>query len=217
MNISSVLGPGTKPGTTMLTRMPSTPTSRASVCAATVTAALVAAYAPWPALMARTASAETTTIALLSCRGQVRHRGAEQLQRAEHVDQPGLLPVVELGAHDRVVGRALGRAADDDVEAAEVLDRTLDQRAALRDVAGVGGHREPACTGLLELAHHLVEVVGSPRRDHDVAALVRQRQRGRAPDAGTDPGDDGDPGRPGISERHDASSDRSPALTRVPR
>ena len=43
VNIDSVLGPGTKPGTTTLTRIPSTPTSRANVWAATVSADLVAA------------------------------------------------------------------------------------------------------------------------------------------------------------------------------
>ena len=126
-NIASVLGPGTKPGTTTLTRIPSTPTSRASVCAATVSADLVAAYAPCPGLIARTANADTADDRAAARSGEVRHRGAEQLERTEHVDQPGLLPVVEVGVHDRVVGRALGRAAHDDVESTEVLDRALDQ------------------------------------------------------------------------------------------
>ena len=47
----------------------------------------------------------------------------------------------------------------------------------------------------LELLHDLVEVVGAPGRDHDVAALPRQRERGRATDPRPDPGDDRDADR----------------------
>ena len=51
-----------------------------------------------------------------------------------------------------------------------------------------------ACTpSRLELADDLVEVVGPPGRDHDVAAVARERERGRTADAGTDPGDDREP------------------------
>ena len=104
---------------------------------------------------------------------EVWNRGPAELERTEHVHQPRLLPVGEFGVHDRVVRRALGRAAHDDIEPAELLDRTLHQSTALGDVAGVGRHRQ--CTGieLLELGDDLGEVVGSSCRDDDIALVTR--------------------------------------------
>ena len=50
--------------------------------------------------------------------------------------------------------------------------------SALHDVTGVGRHRERAAPTASSSLHHLVEVVAPPRRDHDVATLPRQRERG---------------------------------------
>ena len=123
----------------------------------------------------------------------LRDRGAAQLERTEHVDLPRLLPVGEVGVHDRVVGRTLRRAAHDDVDPAEDVDRPLHEPSALGDVAGVGRHREPLHADRLQLDDDLVEVLGPPGRDHDVAAVAREGERGGTADPGTDPGDHREP------------------------
>ncbi len=129
--------------------------------------------------------------------GELRDGRPHQLQRPEQVDLPRLLPVVEVGVQDRVVRRALRRAAHHDVEPPEVLDGALHQGAALRDVARVGGHRQCAGTEALDLTHDLGEVVAPAGGDDDVATVAHQREGGRPTDPGPHPGDDGDAPRAG--------------------
>ena len=159
------VGAGHEPGQHDVHPDVSGPTSFASVCIASCNAPFVAAYAPWPSVdRPHRERGHRHDRAATDC-AEVRDRGAAQLQWPEHVDLPRALPVGEIRVDDRVVRAALRRAAHHDVEPTALAGRPLDQRPALRDIAGVGGHDERAAAEGLDLRGHLLEVrpVCAPR------------------------------------------------------
>jgi len=181
-NIVSVFGPGTKPGTTMFTRMPSRPTSFARVWAATVRADFVGAHGQGRHHDDRAAANAA----------QVWDCGAGQFERSENVYLPGFLPVAEVSVHDGVVRATLGGTAHYDIDPAEVRRDALGQRAALLQVAHVGRHGQTAPAESLQLGHNGVEVLDPARRHGNVVTLARQPECSGPSDARADTGDDGD-------------------------
>lgn len=161
---------------------------------ATVSVASVAAYAPWPGLIAATGERGHHDDRPAAHGLHVRDAAPRQLDRAEHVDLPRLLPLGEVGVHDRVVGRALCRTVDQHVDPAERLDGAVDERHALREVAHVGGHLErldaegPHLGG--HLGEHLARRAASATRV--AAPALPEAEGGGAADAGADAGYDRD-------------------------
>ena len=117
--------------------------------------------------------------------------GAQDAEGRRDVDVDDGVPLLVGHPLDDVVPRVAG-IVDDDVDAAEALDRGVhDALAEVRrgDIA-VAGHR-PAAELLDErdglLRGLVVEVI-----DHDARAVAGEAQRHLAPDAPTRSGDDGD-------------------------
>ena len=74
-------------------------------------------------------------------RAHDRHRGPDAVDRTEHVDPEGPLPVLGGQVVDAAVGRQHAGVADQHVEAAEALDRPRDHGLDLGEVAHVGQQR----------------------------------------------------------------------------
>ena len=86
----------------------------------------------------------------------------------------------------------VGRVADQDVDAAELVDRTLDQLLAVGLLAqspGAVTAVRPASSTQLRGLLRVVLLLGQVG-DHDVGALPGEGQRGGPPDAGVPAGDE---------------------------
>src|SRR5262249_25815617 len=79
--------------------------------------------------------------------------------------------------------RADARVVDEDLQAAEALDRRGDDAVARRAAPQVAGECDAACAHGLDLAHERIELGGVSRHDREARALARQRERARAADA----------------------------------
>jgi hypothetical protein len=178
------------PGTTELTRMPSPPSSPASVRARLSSAAFVAAYGPRRGRLRRLAVHHDDRAVV--GRGQERCRGRRHVHRAQHVHLECLAPRLGVGFR-RERPRPEGERVDhDDVEPPEGLVRDARERVRLRVVGDVGRHDDgPAARGL-DLRRHRVERFHLPGRERDVRALAREGQRDGTAEPRADPGDDRD-------------------------
>ena len=127
---------------------------------------------------------------------QVRHRLLRAEERAARVD---LMHQIE-ALHRRVerAGEADRRGVvDEDVDAAEALDRRGDRRVDLRFVADVGGDRERLAAGRFDIggrrvdrARQLRMRLGGLRGDDDVGAVGGGAHRDRVADASRGSGDE---------------------------
>jgi hypothetical protein len=89
-------------------------------------------------------------------------------------------------------GRLMGRVVDENVDAAELIERGLDDLPTMRRRADVAGKQHGRASGFLHEALRLFCVVVLIEiGDDDVRAFARESDGDRAPDAAVRSGDDG--------------------------
>ena len=98
---------------------------------------------------------------------------------------------------EALVGHLVGGVVDEDVDPAELGDRSLDDVAAIRLVGHVARQRDAGAFRILDEPQRRVRVVLllGEVRDRDVGALARERQRYGSADAGVAAGDQRAPAR----------------------
>ena len=119
--------------------------------------------------------------------------------RPRHV--PGRVDREPVHGAPALEGDLLGRrdelaagVVDEDVDAAEALERGVDQRLDLLGLAHVGRHGEALGAERLHGRPRLLQRLRAAAADHHRRAVAGQRERGRAPDPGAAAGDERDHG-----------------------
>ena len=126
----------------------------------------------------------------VTTREQVGQRRLAEGERGRDVPVERLLE----RAHRRVGDRAGHRAArvvDHDVEAAELLDRRLDEALEVVEVGDVGGEDKRAPSERADLLGDLLELALRPGGDGHVGARLREGERRAGADATAGARDDG--------------------------
>jgi hypothetical protein len=103
----------------------------------------------------------------------------------------GHLPFLVADVFDRLEAGLVRGVVDQDVDAAEGLDRALDDGAAMRRIADVAGDQQRLAARLLDQPLGLGRVLILRQiGDHDISALAGKGNGDRAADAAVRAGDD---------------------------
>ncbi len=183
-----------RPGATQLTVIPCGPTSRLSVLSQPMSAGRNVFESARCVVGSSAASELTATIRPPALLLQVRQRGADERDGRAEEEPVRAVERVGIGV-ERAAGRRAAAVPDEDVEAAEALDRGRDGALEIGVVGHVAGDRDAA-----EARRVLLELVGAAREEDDVRALLRERLGAREPEPGRGAADER--GAPAQSEIH---------------
>ena len=180
-----------EPGLSALTRIPSGPSSRASVWARWISAAFAAAYCArgWgfmPEIDAISTAAPPPRARRCGRAARMSTAGWTTLSASVCSQSAAVV-----SSSARAAGRAAG-AGHDEIEAAQLARALVDGRGQRRLVGDVGGRAMRADAQRAQLARRPLHLLGVAGAQPDGAALVGQAQDDRPADPARRAGDEGD-------------------------
>ena len=194
------IGVSIAPGLITLTRTPCDAYSAAAARLSTLTPALAAAYDPVPGAAS---SASTEEMLMIDPPPLPRMAVQLVLHAQPHAGQAGAHHTLEpLQAHVREAGPAaarnlgVGSAVHRDVQPAEAIHHSRDERSHIRLTSDVGRHehhRLAAASHRGELVEGRRSLLCAPTRDGHDRTGTQERRRAGLPDAGRATGHEDDP------------------------